>query len=418
MFCGSCLHDNALAKSLMRLGHDVILLPTYTPILTDEVSVSSKRLFFGGLNVYLQQVSPVFRWMPKWMDQFLSSPRLVNWVATRAMGTSAKQLGGLTVSMLQGSDGRQRKEVSRLCDWLVTQKPDVIIFSNLLIAGCLREVKTRIGCPVVVMLQGDDLFFESLMEPYRTEAMELLKQLAREVDLFIVHSEFYGQRMQQLLEFPRERWQVNPLAIEPADFLERRRPAAVSDRPPTVGYLARLAPEKGLHQLVDAFIELRERLPTARLAVAGWLGKQHNRYWQELENKLAAAGLADAYTYHGSVDRNGKLQFLESVDVVCVPTTYQEPKGLFVLESLAAGVPVVQPHHGAFPEVIARLGGGHLYAAGDRRALVDRLQAVLSDLPAARMLGEVGRTAVLEHATTDRAAARLIELLNPLVTRR
>lgn len=418
MFCGSCLHDNALAKSLMRLGHDVILLPTYTPILTDETSVSSNRLFFGGLNVYLQQVSPIFRWMPKWMDQFLSSPRLVNWVATRAMGTSAKQLGALTVSMLQGSDGRQRKEVSRLCDWLVTQRPDVAIFSNLLIAGCIREIKSRIGCPVVVMLQGDDIFFESLTEPYRTEAMQLLKLLAREVDMFIVHSEYYGQRMQQLLEFPRERWQVNSLAIEPTDFLERKQPMVARDRPPTVGYLARLAPEKGLHQLVDAFIELRARLPTARLAIAGWLGKQHESYWQEQQKKLASAGLSDAFTYYGSVDRSGKLQFLESVDVLCVPTTYQEPKGLFVLESLAAGVPVVQPDHGAFPEVIARLGGGYLYPAGDRTALVDRLQAVLSDLPAARRLGQAGRTAVLEHATTDQAAARLIELLNPLLALR
>ena len=423
MFCGSCLHDNALAKSLMRLGHEVILLPTYTPILTDETSVSSDRLFFGGLNVYLQQISPIFRLIPKWMDQFLSSPRLVNWVATRAMGTSAKQLGALTVSMLQGSDGRQRKEVSRLCDWLVTQKPNVAIFSNLLIAGCVREVKTRVGCPVVVMLQGDDIFYEGLIEPYRSDALQLLKQLAREVDLFIVHSEFYGQRMQQLLKFPRERWQVNPLAIEPADFLDRQQPdrqplTQVSDRRPTVGYLARLAPEKGLHQLVDAFIELRERMPTARLAIAGWLGKQHESYWKEQQTKLYSAGLSDAYNYHGSVDRNGKLNFLESIDVLCVPTTYQEPKGLFVLESLAAGVPVVQPDHGAFPELIARLGGGHLYAAGDRTALVDRLQAVLSDIPAARQLGQTGRAAVLQYATTDQAAARLIEMLNPLIAKK
>ena len=420
MFCGSCLHDNALAKSLMRLGNDVILLPTYTPILTDETSVSSDRLFFGGLNVYLQQVSPIFRYVPKWMDQFLSSPRLVNWIASRAMGTSAKQLGALTVSMLQGSDGRQRKEVSRLCDWLVTQKPDVAIFSNLLIAGCIREVKSRIGCPVVVMLQGDDIFYEGLIEPYRSDALKLLKQLARDVDLFIVHSEFYGQRMQQLLEFPRERWQVNPLAIEPSDFLNRKKsvPTEESSRPPTVGYLARLAPEKGLHQLVDAFIDLRKRMPTARLAIAGWLGKQHESYWQEQQAKLASAGLADAYRYHGSVDRNGKLDFLEAIDVLCVPTTYQEPKGLFVLESLAAGVPVIQPAHGAFPELIGRLGGGHLYAAGEQAALVERLEMVLSDLPAARQLGQAGRTAVLKLATTDQAAARLVEMLEPLVSRK
>jgi len=417
MFCGSCLQDNAIAKSLMRLGHDVILLPTYTPILTDEASVSSDHLFFGGLNVYLQQISPVFRWVPKWADQFLSSPRLVNWIASRAMGTSAKQLGALTVSMLQGSVGKQRKEVSRLCDWLVTQKPDVAIFSNLLIAGSISEIKARIGCPVVVILQGDDIFFESLIEPFRADAMKLLRQLAQQVDLFIVHSEDYGKRMQQLLGFKRERWQVNSLAIEPNDFVVRIRPALDLQRPPTVGYLARLAPEKGLHQLVDAFIELRQRMPNARLEVAGWLGKQHAAYWQEQQGKLTNAGLAEAFKYHGSVDRNGKLEFLEAIDVLCVPTTYHEPKGLFVLESLAAGVPVVQPEHGAFPELLSRLGGGHLYPAGDQAALIDRLQLVLSDLSAARLLGELGRAAVLEKATTDKAAARLVELLSPLVAR-
>ncbi len=367
MYCGSCLHDNAMAKSLMRLGHDVVLLPTYTPILTDEASVSSDRLFYGGLNVYLQQISPLFRWTPKWMDSFLSSPKLVNWIASRAMGTSAKQLGALTVSMLQGSEGRQRKEVSRLCDWLVTQKPDVAIFSNLLIAGSIEEIHARVQCPVVVMLQGDDIFFESLIEPFRSQAMELLRKLAQKVDLFIVHSRDYGQRMQTLLQFPSDRWQVNPLAIDTNDFIRSNAQATHTTRPPTVGYLARLAPEKGLHQLVDAFIELRKRIPESRLAIAGWLGKQHEEYWQTQQQKLSRALPQDAYTYFGSVDRAGKLNFLENIDVLSVPTTYQEPKGLFVLESLAAGVPVVQPNHGAFPENDRTPGGGQLFEAGNGR---------------------------------------------------
>ncbi len=415
MYCGSCLHDNAMAKSLMRLGHDVVLLPTYTPILTDEASVSSDRLFYGGLNVYLQQISPLFRWTPKWMDSFLSSPKLVNWIASRAMGTSAKQLGALTVSMLQGSEGRQRKEVSRLCDWLVTQKPDVAIFSNLLIAGSIEEIHARVQCPVVVMLQGDDIFFESLIEPFRSQAMELLRKLAQKVDLFIVHSRDYGQRMQTLLQFPSDRWQVNPLAIDTNDFIRSNAQATHATRPPTVGYLARLAPEKGLHQLVDAFIELRKRIPESRLAIAGWLGKQHEEYWQTQQQKLSRALPQDAYTYFGSVDRAGKLNFLENIDVLSVPTTYQEPKGLFVLESLAAGVPVVQPNHGAFPEMIERLGGGQLFEAGNVAALTDRLFELLSNIPLARELGQRGRNSVMDLATTDQSAKRLVELLAPLV---
>jgi glycosyltransferase involved in cell wall biosynthesis len=416
MYCGSCLQDNALAKALMRLGQDVILLPTYTPILTDEESVSNGKLFFGGLNVYLQQLSPVFRWLPKWLDSSLSAPWLVNWIASRSLGTSANQLGALTVSMLQGTEGRQKKEVRRLCDWLATQQPDIVIFSNLLIAGCITEIQSRLGCPVVVMLQGDDIFFDSLTEPYRSQALKLLRGLATRVDRFIVHSQNYGQRMQSLLGFPNKKLAVNHLAIDPSDFLTLQPAVRATSAPPTVGYLARLVPEKGLHVLVDAFVELRRRLPTARLEIAGWLGKQNVPYWTEQQAKLAAAGLADAYRYHGSVDRHGKLEFLRSIDLLSVPTTYQEPKGLFVLEALAAGVPVLQPQHGAFPEVLERLGGGQLFPPGNALAYVEQMSSLLSDLTQSQALGKQGRSAVLSTATTEQSAARLLEILAPLAT--
>ena len=58
MYCGSCLRDNALAAELIARGHDVTLLPFYTPTLTDEPNVSAgSRVFFGGISVYLQQHS-------------------------------------------------------------------------------------------------------------------------------------------------------------------------------------------------------------------------------------------------------------------------------------------------------------------------------------------------------------------------
>ncbi|MEO8268384.1 MAG: glycosyltransferase family 4 protein, partial [Aureliella sp.] len=386
MYCGSCLHDNALAKALIELGHDALLIPLYTPILTDEPNVSSRRLFYGGLNVYLQQLTPLVRWLPNWSDQFLSSPKLVGWIASRAMGTSASKLGALTVSMLKGNDGNQRKEVQRLCAWLKTLEPDVVIFSNLLIAGCIDELRRQVDSRIVVMLQGDDIFYESLDEPYRQQAKDELRKLAQQVDLFVVHSRDYGLRMQRMLGYADDAWQVNPLSIDVQDFIDQLRPEPAREGPPTVGYLARLAPEKGLHVLVDAFIEVAHhpRMDQARLSVAGWLGKQHVTYWQQQLDKLAAAGLSDRLSYHGSVDRAGKLQFLKSIDVLCVPTTYQEPKGLFVLEGLAAGVPYLQPAHGAFPEMHERIGGGHLFDPESPHALAARLIEVCSDMAALR----------------------------------
>lgn len=415
MYCGSCLHDNALAKALIKLGHDTILVPTYTPILTDEENVSSNRLFYGGLNVYLQQASPIFRWIPNWADQFLSSPKLVGWIASRAMGTSPANLGALTVSMLKGSQGRQRKEVGRLCKWLKTQAPDRIVFSNLLIAGCIDEIQRQIGCPIVVILQGDDIFYESLPEPQRSLAIAELRKLAQRVDLFVVHSQAYGLRMQRMLEFPSERLAVNPLSIDIQDYVAVNT-GETSDRPPTIGYMARLAPEKGLHLLVDAFIELHRTpsMENVKLSIAGWLGPQHAAYWQAQQDKLQSAGLGEHYSYLGSVDRQGKLSFFEGVDVLCVPTPAFEPKGLFVLEGLAAGVPYVQPAHGAFPELHARVGGGHLFDPESPGELTDRLQEVLSDLAGLRALGSQGRQLVMDTAATQHEAASFAKLLEQM----
>ena len=415
MYCGSCLHDNALAKALIADGHDALLVPTYTPILTDEQSVAGQQLFYGGLNVYLQQIFPLARLLPKWADRFLSSPKLVGWIASRSMGTTADKLGGLTVSMLQGKDGNQSKEVDRLVDWLAGEiDPEVIVFSNLLIGGAIPEIRRRLKCPIVVVLQGDDAFFDQLTEPYRQQSMQLLQQLAKQVDLFLVHSRAYGQRMQERLALRADQWQVSPLTLDTKDYVSLERMPPATDKTPVVGYLARLAPEKGLHVLVDAFLQLAKQHPTVRLEIAGWLGKQHQAYWDGLQKKLADAGLSDRWRYWGSVDRSGKLEFLGHVDVLSVPATHFEPKGLFVLESLAAGVPVVLPSHAAFPELIERLGGGHLVPAGDTAALASKLLAVISDLPAAHALGAAARLRVLGEATTHHEAQRFIEIVKQI----
>ncbi len=420
MYCGSCMHDNSLAKALIAQGHDALLVPMYTPILTDETSVSSHQLFYGGLNVYLEQLSPLFRWLPNWLDGFLSAPKLVGWIASRSMGTSPSKLGPLTLSMLKGQAGNQRKEVRRLCSWLQSLAPDVVIFSNLLIAGCIDELKRKVGCPAVVMLQGDDIFYESLPEPYRERAISELRRLAEQVDLFVVHSRDYGLRMQSMLGYRDDQWAVNPLSIDTRDYVDFSLAESAPARPPSIGYLARLAPEKGLHLLVDAFIELSRRhlenSPTqhARLEVAGWLGPQHAEYWKQQQDRLSAAGLSERVRYHGSVDRAGKLAFLSNIDVLCVPTTYHEPKGLFVLEGLAAGVPYVQPAHGAFPEMHQRLGGGYLFDPESPGELARRLSEVLRDTTVLRMLGAQGRKNVLEQVTSKQAAERVIELLRQL----
>jgi glycosyltransferase involved in cell wall biosynthesis len=388
MYCGSCIHDNSLAKALLGRGHDTVLVPVYTPILTDQDDASENRLFFGGLNVYLQQISPLFRWLPRWTDSFLSSPRLVNWISARAMETSAESLGALTLSMLQGEQGRQRKEVKRLCEWLKSLAPDLIIFTNLLIAASIIAIQREMpSSKCFVVLQGDDLFYNSLPEPFRSKVRAQLQNLAAKVDQFLVHSQDYQSRMSQLLDVSENRFTLCPLSVDADDLLEFERPDPAT-RPPNIVYMARIAPEKGLHLLVDAFIRLKQRpgFESLRLEIAGWLGKQNEGYWNQIQNKLSDAGLNECYRYWGSVDRPAKRQLLSTADLLVVPTVYADPKGLFALEGLAAGVPYLLPSHGAFPELHARAQAGELHQPDNVIDLTEKLGRMLDDLASLRSL--------------------------------
>jgi glycosyltransferase involved in cell wall biosynthesis len=412
MFCGSCLHDNDVAKMLMRKGHEAILIPLYTPIRTDQSNASEELLFYGGINVYLQQLSPLFRWLPRRFDGLLNSPKLVSWFASRAAATSAKKLGALTVSMLKGEDGHQRKEVLRLCGWLKQVEPDAIVFSNLLISGCMSTIQNSLpGTQLAVMLQGDDIFYENLPEPYRSEALEQMQMLAGIADVLLVHSKDYRDRMGQLLRVAPERIVVCPLSIDAKDLLGIKRES--SNRPATVGYLARIAPEKGLHLLVDAFIQLKSQgqIPDARLQIAGWLGKQHQDYWNTVEEKLKNAKLEEHYKFWGTIDRQQKIEFLSSIDLISVPTTYREPKGLFALEAMAAGVPYLLPAHGAFPELHARAQAGRLHAPENVGDLASSLAEMLTDIQGTRQLAEACRNYVRQYATPELEADSLIKAI-------
>jgi len=397
MFCGSCMHDNTLARAITGLGVDVLLVPTYTPIRTDEENVSIDRVFFGGINIYLEQTIPLYRYLPDFATRLLDRPWLIRWATSRESAVNPQSLGALTVSMLRGSMGNQRREVVKLCDWLAEHvRPDVVVLTNMLIAGCVPPLKQRLGVPVLVTLQGDDVFVDFLPQRPRLQTLQEIRKLVDVVDGFLVHSRYYAEYMQEYFRIPPEKMYVVPLGIDvdgfPTEAIVRETPG----RPPAIGYLARLSKEKGLHVLVDAFIELRRRgtQPDVRLHLAGWMGEGHQDYAESQFQKLRDAGLAEAFEYVGSVDRTAKIEFLRGLDLLSVPTVYREPKGLFVLEALAAGVPVVQPAHGAFPELIAATGGGTLVPPEDPIALADELERLLGDPAARAALALTGQRAV------------------------
>ena len=415
MFCGSCLHDNALVRALAEQGWDIQLVPTYTPIRTDEANVSIDHVLFGGLNVYLQQRIPLFRYLPSILDRFLDNPRLIRRVTAKAIDTDAALLGGLALSMLQGSHGNQRKEVRRMCRWLKQEKPDLLILTNLLIGGCLEQIKRDLNVPVLVTLQGDDVFLDSLSSPFREKCMTQIKKLVPLVDGFIVHSEFFRESMSDYFEIDPTKIYLTPLGLDLRDY-QRFLPGAQqpTQKPHrTIGYLARLAPEKGLQNLVEAFIQLKQRAAFAdlKLLVAGWLGPPNLDFAQSQWDRLNSAGLQSEYSYLGAVERAAKLDFLAEIDVLSVPTKYREPKGLYALEAMAAGIPIVVPDHGTFPELIAQSGGGLLFNAENLASLTATLSAILDDVDLRKQLGRDGLNYVHQFRNSVSMATSTGELI-------
>lgn len=395
MYCGSCMHDNTLAAALIAQGHEALLIPTYTPLRTDEDDVSQKRVFFGGINVYLQQKLAFFRHTPRFIDRLFDIPALLRWASGRAMKVEAHDLGALTVAMLEGDHGPIRKEVSKLAEWLGREvDPEITNLSNVLISGMVPHLRQVIKTPILATLQGDDIFLDGLIEPYRSQALKLIQELCGQLGGFIATSAYYADYMAGYLQVPREKIHV----VYPGLNLKGHgMPRSESGGGPlTIGYFARICPDKGLHILVEAFRMLKKmpEAPPCRLRISGYLGANDRPYLARLMTQLEQDGLAGSVEHVPSPDHAGKLSFLQSLDVLSVPTTYREPKGLYVLEALANGVPVVQPRHGSFPELIEATGGGILVKPDDPADLAAGLFRLLHDPAQRRELGQKGKQAV------------------------
>jgi glycosyltransferase involved in cell wall biosynthesis len=393
MFCGSCMHDNAWARALRESGTDVTLTPLYTPIRVDEPNHTSTRVYYGGINVYLDQNLPGWRWLPRGLTHWLDAPWLLDWATQWGISNDAAKLGAMTVSLLRGSHGPQAAEGQQLVRFLArTLKPDAICFSNVMLCADIERLKAEYRRPVVCTLQGDDVFLDALIEPYRSEVMALLRPIADALDGFIVHSRYYRDHMSAYLQIPPEKFHFLPLGIDCRGHTGRPKPPG---SPRTIGYFARIAPEKGLRELVDAALILNQRRQDFRIVAGGDLQPQCRAYYLEVQRR--AAPLGERFEYRGSPRTLAeKAALYQTFDVLSVPTPYREPKGLYVLEAWANGVPVVQPAHGHFPELIDAVGGGLCVEPGHAAALADGLDRLLSDEPHRRALAEAGWTNVRE----------------------
>jgi glycosyltransferase involved in cell wall biosynthesis len=419
MYCGNCFRDNALVASLRQMGHDVTMVPLYLPLTLDEEDQSAGTpIFFGGINVYLEQKSALFRRMPAFLHRLLASRKLLRWAAGRTASTRATDVGDMLLSMLRGEEGRQARELEELIAWLKQHNhPDVVCLSNALLVGMTRRLKSGLSTRVVCHLQGEDAFLDALPDSHRDRAWQLLKERCEDVDLFIAPSRYFGDLMVWRLNLPPERVRVVHNGIS-LDGVEVRNPPANRNETrhhtaPVLGYFARMCKEKGLDTLVEAYILLKhhDRVPRLKLHVGGSCGPSDEPFVKELRRRLAAAGYIGEVAFFPNLSRAEKWDFLSALTVFSVPASYGEAFGLYLIEAMASGVPVVQPRTAAFPEIVEATGGGLLCEAGSPKSLADAIEELLLNPQQARALGEAGREAVSEKFNAEIMAKETLRVL-------
>jgi glycosyltransferase involved in cell wall biosynthesis len=280
-----------------------------------------------------------------------------------------------------------------------------------------RPLRRAFRRPILCTLQGEELFLSGLAAAYRDRAITLIQEQVRDVDQFIAVSEYCAEFMTDFLRIPADRMSVVPLGIKMTGY-ERRTPSRTGDEY-RVGYFARVAPEKGLHVLAEAYVRFRRRIGDARvvLQAAGYMAPSHRDYIEKAQDVLTKAGLGGEFAYHGTLDRAAKQSFLRGLDVLSVPATYDEPKGMFLLEAMASGVPVLQPRRGAFTEIVEKTGGGLLVQPDDPDAIADGLYQLWSDRALSSQLANRAFEGVRDHYTVAGSASRLLEVYEK-VTRR
>jgi glycosyltransferase involved in cell wall biosynthesis len=390
------------------------MVPLYLPFTLDEPDQSAGTpVFFSGINVYLDQKFALFRHAPAWMRKLFTSRKLLKWAGTKAGNTRPQDLGEVTFSMLRGEQGNQSRELEHLIAWLRTQpRTDVLCLSSALLVGMADRLNSELKAPIVCMFQGEDVFLDALPAAQRADCWNELSERARRIDALAAPSRYFGGLMEKRLGLAPDsvRTVANGINLEGyADSSPATREPSVT---PTLGFFARMCADKGLDLLVDAFIELRRRdkVKGLKLRIGGSCGSADESFVQSLQQRLGASGFAADAEFCRNVDRAGKIAFLKSLSVFSVPARYAEAFGLYVIEALAAGVPVVQPAMGAFLEIVNESGGGVLFAPKDPQAYVTALETLLLDRSRAQILGQAGRGAVLAKYSAEAMARAMADL--------
>jgi glycosyltransferase involved in cell wall biosynthesis len=412
-YCGNCLRDSKYVDALRKQGHQVIKIPMYLPLFADEHDLTGVPVFYGAVSMYLKQVYPIFRKAPRWFDRMLDSKPMLKIAASMAGSTNAKGLEDMTESMLLGEEGKQREELERMVDWIADNcHPDVIHISNALLLGLAHKLKIKLQIPVVCSLQDEDVWVDAMEPVFQQHIWNLMGRKAADVDVFIAVSHFFAGVMKEKMNLPEEKVQSIYLGVGHEDYTYINS----SEKPRNIGYLSRMNHENGFDIVVDAFIELKKKpdFGDVKLVATGGSTGADTRFIKNLKKKIRKNGLEQAVDFHEDFEGQGRHNFFAKVALISVPVRNGEAFGMYLLEAMASGVPVVQPALGAFPEIVELSGGGMIYPENTPVQLATAWEKLLANPDQIKALSSQGYEGVKQHFDIGTLSGKMVELYEGL----
>ncbi|MDA3954503.1 MAG: glycosyltransferase family 4 protein [Bacteroidales bacterium] len=415
-YCGNCLRDSAFTNSLKKTGHDAITLPLYLPLNSmNSSSENDLPVFYGAVNVYLEQKFRFFRHMPKWLHKFFNSPAILRYASKKSESTRASGLEEMTISMLKGAEGYQEEELELLINFLkYHEKPDVVHLSNALLMGLAGRIREELNIPVICSLQDEDVWIDAMNDNYRTKLWDIMCEKSKDIDAFVAVSQYFGDVMQKRMCIPNEKLHIVPIGVDPKVY----RFSEPVQNPPVIGYLSRMNKENGFEVLIDAFIELKkkDKFKNVLLKATGGKTSDDNKFLNKQLKKLKRNGIEKDIEFIDNFSIEKLNDFFEKLTVLSVPVLKGEAFGMYQLESLACGIPIVQPALGAFPEIAKETNGGVIYEPNTPDILAEKLTEVLSDREKIKELGSNGRKAVENKYNTDELTRQMLIIYEKVIS--
>jgi glycosyltransferase involved in cell wall biosynthesis len=414
-YCGNCYRDMIYLRAIRKVkGISASAIPLYLPPDGTVESGLDKNVFFGAISMYLREKVPFLRNMPVFMDKLFDSAPMLKMAAKRAGTTRTEGLEDMTLNMIKGENAFPEKELNRLVDYLTKDgKPDIIHLSNALIIGLARQIKRKLDVKIVCSLLNEDDWIDEMAEPYLSQAWKLISREAGNVDAFLTPSNYYKNLFISKTGISGDNFNVIPLGIDSIELLKIQK----KDNWPAIGYFCRINQQNGFDKLIDAFIDLKStnKLPGLTLHISGGYTGDDKSFIAEQIRKIKANGLKSHIRIYSEFQGNSKQEFFENIDVLSVPVRKHDGYGLYLLEANMAGVPVVQPATGAFPEIVALTSGGITYAPDNVAELSASLLNLLSKRDLISELGQKGKENVLAELSIEKMSETLSEVYNRLI---